>query len=91
MKLRSIDDLQKTIKLEYGIEPDHYNDNVLRYRAISFKHNTNSIINASKDYEDTWTVQRDGHSIDFFKTSELEKAIDVGGSLLYYFMPEQRI
>jgi hypothetical protein len=91
MELKTIEDLRKIIKVEYGVDPEDFDGETLTYRAITFKFNRKSILNSFKDVEDTWTVQRTGHSIDFFKTAELKTAIDVGGSLLYYFMPMQRI
>ena len=38
-----------------------------------------------------WTVRRNTHSVDFFRTDELLQAVSPGGSLLYYFMPESRM
>jgi hypothetical protein len=35
-----------------------------------------------------WTVKRKGHSIDFFRTTELAQALAPGGSLLYFIMDE---
>ncbi len=86
----TINDLKKFIKSEYGVDPISFDGKTLKYRAIEFERNTGSILVSNKDTNDMWTVRRDGHSIDFFRTEELKLAIDPGGSLLYYFMPLQR-
>lgn len=89
--MNDINDLKKYIKVEYGVDPTDFDGKVLNYRAISFERNTGSIILANKETGDMWTVKRKGHSIDFFRTSELMQAVGPGGSLLYFFMPEARI
>lgn len=89
--MKTIDDLKKYIKREYGISPTSFDNGVLVYRAITFSKNTNSVILANKKSGDLWTVKRTGCSIDFFTTEELISAIDAGGSLLYFFMPETQL
>lgn len=86
----TINDLKKYIKSEYGVDPVTFDGKTLRYRAISFERNTGSILVSNSNTNDMWTVKRDNHSIDFFRTEELEQAISPGGSLLYYFMPLTR-
>jgi len=89
--MKTIEDLSKFIQSEYGVEPIQCKNNILEYRAITFSKNTDSVILANKDSGDLWTVKRKGHSIDFFTTEELKRAVDTGGSLLYFFIPEARL
>lgn len=89
--MKTIEDLKKYIASEYGVSPISFDGNILKYRAITFAKNTGSVILANKKSGDLWTVKRAGHSIDFFTTEELSTAIDLGGSLLYFFMPENQI
>lgn len=86
----TINDLRKYIKSEYGVDPVSFNNKTLVYRSIEFERNAGSHLAANKDTNDMWTVKRNGHSIDFFRTEELKLAIAPGGSLLYYFMPLTR-
>lgn len=89
--MNDINDLKKYIKVEYGVDPIGFDGKTLTYRAISFERNTGSIILANKQTADMWTVRRNTHSVDFFRTDELLQAVSPGGSLLYYFMPESRM
>lgn len=86
----NVEDIKKYIKIEYGVDPIDLNEGVLRYRAITFERNLPSSIKANSKTNDMWTVSRDGHSVDFYRTEELQRAIDPGGSLLYFIMPEMR-
>lgn len=85
---KTIDDVRKYIAAEYGITPETFDGKTIVYRALTIAKNDGSIILANKNSADMWTVQRKGHSIDFFRTEELISALDQGGSLLYWFMPE---
>ncbi len=87
----TLSDLKKYIQVEYGVEPVSFDEKVLRYRAISFERNQTSIMLQNQTVNDMWTVKRDGHSIDYFRTEELKLAVNPGGSLLYFFMPKSRI
>lgn len=89
--MKTVEDLSRYIQSEYGVAPNSCKNNLLEYRAISFSKNTDSVILANKDSGDLWTVKRKGHSIDFFTTEELKRAVNAGGSLLYFFMPESRL
>ena len=89
--MNTLHDLQKFILTEYGIQPTEFNKKELRYRAITFSRNSGSAILANKETADMWTVKRDGHSIDFFRTDELISALSPSGSLLYFFMPINRL
>jgi hypothetical protein len=89
--MKNITEIKKYIQAEYGISPNVYKDGVLQYRAISFELAKDSIILANKLSDRFWKVQRNGHSVDFFRGAELKDAIGPGGSLLYYIMPEDRI
>lgn len=87
----TIEDLKAYIKAEYGIDPVSNDKKTLNYRAVSFERNESPYIYVNKEtMSDMWTVRRKNHSIDFFRTSELENAVSPGGSLLYYIMPESR-
>lgn len=88
--MNSVEDLKKYIFAEYGVSPNEFDGKTLKYRAITFEKNTGSVILANKRDGDLWTVQRNGHSIDYFDTNELANAVSSGGSLLYYIMPESR-
>tara|TARA_R110000868_G_scaffold173636_2_gene409854 strand:+ start:378 stop:647 length:270 start_codon:yes stop_codon:yes gene_type:complete len=89
--MKTISDIKKYIQAEYGVSPESEKAGILKYRAITFEKAAASIILANKETADMWTVQRTGHSIDFFRTDELKQAINPGGSLLYFFMPLDRI
>lgn len=89
--MQTTEQLKNYIFSEYGVSPEGYNGKLLEYRAVTFEKNTSSIILANKEKGELWTVQRKGHSVDFFKPEELEMAIAPGGSLLYFFMPESRM
>lgn len=89
--MKNAEELKKYIFAEYGVSPNEFDGKVLQYRAISFEKNVGSIILANKSAGELWTVRRNGHSIDYFNTSEMASAVAPGGSLLYYFMPESRM
>ncbi len=89
--MNTLEDLKKYILAEYGVNPVSFDGKVLEYRAITFKRATGSVLVSNKKTNDMWVVQRRGHSIDYFRTLELEIAVSPGGSLLYFFMPESRI
>lgn len=89
--MQTIEQLKNYIFSEYGVTPVSNDGKILEYRAITFEKNTSSIILANKEKGEMWTIQRKGHSIDFFRPEELETAIAPGGSLLFYFMPETRM
>lgn len=90
--MNTLKDLRNYIKLEYGVDPFLFDGKILEYRAVSFERNEDPYIYVNKEtMSDMWTVRRKNHSIDFFRTSELENAISPAGSLLYYFMPESRL
>jgi hypothetical protein len=89
--MNTINDLKKYILTEYGVKPVLSDTKTLTYRAISFERNAASILDANKETGDMWTVKRNNHSIDFFRTEELKEAVSPGGSLLYFFMPESRL
>lgn len=89
--MNDINDLKTYIKVEYGVDPVSFDGKVLEYRAITFERNTGSIMAVNQGTADMWTVKRNGHSVDFFRTEELMQAVNAGGSLLYYFMPESRM
>jgi hypothetical protein len=85
---KTIDDVRKYIISEYGVSPEKYDGKTITYRALTITKNEASIILANKKSADMWTVQRKGHSVDFFRTDELASALDHGGSLLYWFMQD---
>lgn len=83
-------DLAKYIKSNYGVDPVDHTDNNLEYHSIVFQRARGSVIDANKTMQDFWTIKRKGHSIDFYKTEDLLKAVDAGGGLLYWFIPKSR-
>ena len=89
--MNNVEELKKYIFAEYGVSPEEFDGEVLTYRAVTFRRNTGSIILANQKAEALWTVQRKGHSIDYFNLTEMEAAVSLSGSLLYYFMPESRM
>lgn len=88
--MNTIEDLRKYIKIEYGIDPVSFDSRALCYHSIEFMRNTGSALSANQETSDMWTIKRKGHSVDFFRTDELLKAVNISGSLLYYFIPESR-
>jgi|DEB0MinimDraft_3_1074331.scaffolds.fasta_scaffold73229_1 hypothetical protein len=83
----TLTDLRKYILTEYGIPPHYYDDEQLRYRAITFKRNVTSGV-GFYDPGDLWLVQRQGGTDDYMRTQELQMQIAPGGALLYWFFPE---
>jgi hypothetical protein len=88
--MKKIEDIKTYIKVEYGVDPDTFDGETLKYHSITFARNTASAILANKKTDDMWTVGRTGHTIDFFRTDELREAISSSGSLLYFFIPKER-
>lgn len=86
--MNTIEDLKNYIKQTYNIEPVSFDGKTLKYHSIEFRRNTGSVLVANKNTADMWTVCRNGHSIDFFRTEELESAVSKSGSLPYYFVPK---
>jgi hypothetical protein len=90
--MNTLEDLKEYIKTVYNVNPVVFDGKILTYRAITFERNESPYIYVNKQkMSDMWTVKRNGHSIDFFRTSELKEAVSPGGSLLYYFMPEIKV
>ena len=90
--MNTLEELKEYIKEEYGVYPVVFDGKILTYRAISFEKNEATYIYVNKQkLSDMWTVKRSGHSIDFYRTLALKEAVSPGGSLLYYFMPENKI
>jgi len=85
---KTIDDVKKYIISEYGISPEKFDGKTITYKSLTITKNEASAILANKKSADMWTVQRKGHSIDFFRTDELVTALDPGGSLLYWFISD---
>lgn len=83
----TLSDLRKYILSNYGIQPHVSNDDELTYRAITFSRKVTPGV-GFHDPGDMWSVQRHGKTEDFMRTDELAKAVDSGGSLLYWFFPE---
>ena len=86
--MNTIEDLKNYIKETYNIEPTSFNGKTLKYHSVEFERNTGSALAANTNTADMWTVCRVGHSIDFFRTEELENAVSKCGSLPYYFLPK---
>lgn len=84
--MNTIEDLKDYIKKTYNIEPESFDGKTLKYHSIEFERGTGSVLLANKKTDDMWTVRRRGHSIDFFRTDELETAVSNCGSLPYYFV-----
>lgn len=90
MIINSTRDLKLYIKVEYGIDPVAFDGKRLEYHGIWFENAKGSVIDSMNHTHDFWKVQRKGQTIDFFKQEELVKAVDEGGSLLYWFIPPER-
>jgi hypothetical protein len=86
--MNTIEDLKTYISETFDVSPDSFDGKVLKYHSIEFERNTGSALTANKGTADMWTVRRKGHSIDFFRTEELEVAVSKCGSLPYYFVPQ---
>ena len=87
--MKTVNDIAKFIKVEYGVDPLHL-DKSVEYNNLTITKADPSLIPAGSNIDDLWEVQRKGHSIDFYRTNELKKSLDIGGSLLYYFLSERR-
>ena len=85
--METLSDLKNYILTNYGIPPHVDAEDELVYRAITFHRKFTEGV-GFHDPGDMWAVQRHGHTCDYMRTQELEKAIDSGGSLLYWFFPE---
>jgi hypothetical protein len=92
MSFKTIQDVKKYILVEYGVSPIsmklNKDDESIDYKALNIKLNKSEIRVDKKVVDDMWTVKRKGHSIDFFRTTELAQALAPGGSLLYFIMDE---
>ena len=86
--MNTIEDLKNYIEETFDIEPESFDGKKLKYHSIEFERGTGSVLLANKKTADMWTVRRNGHSIDFFRTEELEVAVSKCGSLPYYFVPK---
>jgi hypothetical protein len=86
--MNTIEDLKNYIKETYAVDPESFNGKTLKYHSVEFERNTKSALSANyKSSFDMWTVRRNGHSVDYFRTEELEVAVSKCGSLPYYFVP----
>ena len=86
MTLETVADIQTIIKETHGVDPIETSDNFLKYRAITFSKNKGSAILSNKSMGELWQVCREGHSIDYYRTEELTKAICMAGALPYFFV-----
>jgi hypothetical protein len=84
--MNTLEDLKNYIKETHNVDPENYDGKTLKYHSIEFERGTKSVLLANKNTADMWTVRRVGHSIDFFRTEELETAVSKSGSLPYYFV-----
>ena len=85
----TIEYLKNYIKEIYNVSPVSFDGKTLKYHSVEFERNTKSALSANyKSSFDMWTVKRNGHSIDYFRTEELETAVSKCGSLPYYFVPQ---
>lgn len=84
--MNTIEDLKNNIKQTWNIDPVDFDGETLKYHSIEFKKNTGSILLANKETADMWTVNRTGHSVDYYRTEELTTAVSKAGSLPYYFV-----
>lgn len=87
--MKTTEDLKKYIKSNYGISPHSHKNGILQYHSISFKTCKPSNNPVENLVQDLWEVQRTNHSVDYFRLEELEQALDIGGSLLYYILPKR--
>jgi len=83
-------DLTNYIFATYNLEPKVNKKNYVEYDRISFQRNAGSILEQNNDRDDMWTVTRNGHSVDYFRTDELERELAPGGNLLYFVFPIER-
>ena len=86
--MNTIEDLKNYIEETFNVEPESFDSKKLKYHSIEFEKGTGSVLLANKNTAGMWTVRRTGHSIDFFRTEELEVAVSKCGSLPYYFVPK---
>lgn len=88
MAIKTVDDIYKQIRSEFGIVPLQYTpgENFIKYRAITFEKATGSVLLSNKRMGEMFTVKREGHSVDFMRPEELEVAISNKGSLPYFFV-----
>jgi hypothetical protein len=83
-------DLKNYILETYNLEPKVAKKNYVEYDRISFQRNQGSMLEQNNDRDDMWTIKRNGHSVDYFRTDELEREIAPGGNLLYFVFPIER-
>jgi len=85
--MNTVEELKDYIKETFSIEPTEFDGTVLKYHSIEFERSKASALTSNKSTADMWSVRRSGHSVDFFRTEELENAVSKRGSLPYYFVP----
>ena len=91
MKYETIDDIKLYIKNQIDLDPKSCKNNVLEYDRMTISKNTDAVLKAnSEGSANMWTVDRKGHSLDYFRTEELVSQIGRGGSLLYFMFPIER-
>lgn len=83
-------DLKNYILRTYDLEPKKEKKNYVEYDRIYFQRNEGSVLDVNNNMDDMWTVCRNGHSVDYFRTDELEKELAPGGNLLYFVFPIER-
>lgn len=84
--MNTIEELKETIRQTWNVDPVSFDGKTLKYHSIEFERNTGSILLSNKSTADMWTVNRTGHSIDYYRTEELATAVSKSGSLPYYFV-----
>ena len=91
MNYETIEDIKLYIENQTGLEPNICKDNVLKYDRLTISKNTENVIEAnSEGSTKLWTVDRQGHSLDYFRTEELLLQVGSGGGLLYFMFPIER-
>ena len=91
MNYETVDDIKLYIKNQVGLEPKSCKNNMLEYDRVTISKNTDNVVEAnSKGSANMWTVDRKGHSLDYFRTEELLLQIGAGGGLLYFMFPLER-
>ena len=83
----TIEDLRLHILHEYNVDPVEYDGEALTYSHITFaKCKPGYVFNEGG--ADNWEVRVKGHTVTFYRTDDLLKQLEAGGSLLYWFHPE---
>ena len=83
----TVEDLRLLLLAEYNVHPTEYDGETLDYKFIRFRRSKPGYV-FNEGGSDNWEVHMHGHTPTFYRTDDLLKKLEAGGSLLYWFHPD---